>query len=127
MDRLVANGVDLWAMGVPNSMTVVPEPVDHKNSGRNDMTAEMRRKIVSVKDQITIKLRPLTQTEAETVTKLVYAEFVTVSYLSPRYGQRTGIKFYAKIESPTLSLPMTIKGRRVDWAWKGAEVTLTEK
>lgn len=127
MDRLIANGVDLWAMGIPDSMTVVPEPVDHKNSGRNDMTAEMRRKIVSVKDQITIKLRPLTQAEAEAVAKLVYAEFVSVSYLSPRYGQRTGIQFYAKIKSPTLSLPMTIKGHRVDWAWKGAEVTLTEK
>lgn len=127
MDRLKVNGLDLWAMGVPDSMTVVPEPVDHKNTGRGDMDAVMRRKIVSVKDQISIKLRPLTQPEAEAVTKLVYTEFVSVSYLSPRYGQRTGVQFYAKIKSPTLSLPMTIKGKRVDWAWKGAEVTLTEK
>lgn len=127
MDRLIANGVDLWAMGVPDSMTVVPEPVDHKNSGRNDMTAEMRRKIVSVKDQITIKLRPLCQTEMESVCKMTYTEFVPVTYLSPRYGQRRNVTFYAKIKSPTLSNPLIIKGQRYDWAWKGVEVTLTEK
>lgn len=127
MDRLKAGGVDLWSIAKPDGVTIGPNIVDDKNTGRNDNTAEMHRRIVAAKEKIVIKFAPLSQANMSKVAALVYQTFVNVNYYSPRYGQRTGVPFYAQINTPTLSNPMWIKGRNENVVWKEAELTLVEK
>lgn len=126
-DRCRVNGVDCWALAKPDGVSVGPNPTDAKTSGRSEGNAEMHRQIVAVKDKIVVKFRNLTQEEAQAVTAAVYQEFVTVNYVSPRYGERTGIQFYAQVNAPTLTTPIQIKGQWAAWSWSGLELTLVEK
>ena len=126
-DRCIVNGVDCWGLAKPGGVTIGPNTVDAKTSGRAELNAEMHRKLVAVKDKIVIKFRNLSQEEAQRVSQAVYHEFVTVSYISPRYGVRDGVMFYAQANAPTLTVPMRIKGKWEPWTWEGLELTLTEK
>lgn len=126
-DRLRVNGLDCWKFAKPGGVSVGPNVVDDPTSGRSTGNADMHRKIVSVKDKIVVKFRNLTPEEVQGVTSTVYQEFVTVTYVSPRYGQRENVQFYAQANAPTLTLPITIKGRWVPWSWEGLELTLVEK
>lgn len=127
VDRCRVNGVDCWSLAKPDGVSVGPNPTDAETSGRSKGDAGMHRQIVAVKDKIVIKFRNLTPDEAQTVSAAVYQEFVTVDYVSPRYGARTGLQFYAQVNAPTLTTPMRIKGQWVPWSWSGLELTLVEK
>ena len=125
--RLWSMGVDLWAMAKPGGVKVGINPTDAKTSGRSEGNALMHRQIVAVKDKITVPFRNLTPEEAAAVSALVYRTFIPVDYVSPRYGARTNIMFYAQINAPALTNPMRIKGRWVPWSWEGLELTLVEQ
>lgn len=125
--RLACGSVDLWSMASPGGVSVGLNVVDDKNTGRSDTTAEMHRRIVAKKEKIVVKFRNLSQTECQQVLALADAEFVKISYLSPRVGQRQNVAFYAQVNSPTLTLPMTVKHTFQPWTWEGLELTLVEK
>lgn len=125
--RCVVNGVDCWGLAKPDGVTIGPNTVDAKTSGRAELNAEMHRKLVAVKDKIVIKFRNLSQEECQRVIRAVYQEFVLVSYVSPRYGVRNNVEFYAQVNTPTLTVPMRLKGQWEPWTWAGLELTLTEK
>lgn len=126
-DRCIVNGADCWGLAKPDGVKIGPNPVDAKTSGRAELNAEMHRKLVSVKDKIVINFRNLSQEECQRVIQAVYHEFVTVSYVSPRYGVRDNVEFYAQVNAPTLTVPMRLKGKWEPWTWAGLELTLTEK
>lgn len=125
--RLVVNNFDVWSVSKPGGVKIGPNVVDDENSGRSSGNAEMHRQIVSVKDKITAECRNLTPEEAAEIMEIVYLEFVPVTYVSPRYGQRENVLFYVQANRPKLTQPITIKGRWVPWSWEGLELTLVEK
>lgn len=125
--RCKVNGVDCWSLAKPDGVSVGINPTDAKTSGRSEGNAQMHRQIVAVKDKIVVKFRNLTPDEARSVTAAVYQPFVRVDYVSPRYGARSGISFYAQVNAPTLTTPMRIKGQWVPWSWAGLELTLVEQ
>ena len=125
--RLWSMGIDLWAMAKPGGVKVGINPTDAKTSGRSEGNALMHRQIVAVKDKITVSFRNLSQEEAAAVSALVYRTFIPVDYVSPRYGARTNIMFYAQINAPALTNPMRIKGQWVPWGGEGLELTLVEQ
>lgn len=125
--RCVVNGVDCWGLAKPDGVTIGPNTVDAETSGRNRGNAEMHRQLVAVKDKIVIKFRNLSQAESQAVSDAIYHNFVSVSYISNRYGPRDNVQFYAQANAPTLTTPMRIKGKWEPWTWAGLELTLTEK
>lgn len=125
--RLACGNVDLWSMAAPDGVSMGLNIVDDKNSGRSDNTAEMHRRIVADKEKIVVKFRNLSQRECQQVMALARTAFVNITYLSPSMGQRQNVLFYAQVNSPTLTLPMTIKGSFQPWTWAGLELTLVEK
>lgn len=125
--RLEVDGIDLWSKAKPDGVTVGPNTVDDKTSGRSQGNADMHRKLIAVKDKIIVKFRNLTPEESQEIMKVVYREFVPVSYVSPRYGARENYQFYAQTNTPTITLPMRIKGKWCPWTVGGLELTLTEK
>lgn len=127
--RLQADGVDLWSMAIPDSIQVVPEIIDDKNTGRGSNDPTMHRRIVGAKDTATAKFPPLCQEDMTAIAKLVYKEFVSVTYLSPRYGQRIGVQFYVKIKGGTIGNAMYLKRthKMEPYVWKDVELTMVEK
>lgn len=125
--RLACGNVDLWSMAAPGGVSIGLNVVDDKNSGRNENTADMYRRIVGKKEKIVVKFRNLSQKECQQVMALARTAFIHITYLSPSMGQRQNVLFYAQINSPTLTLPMTIKGSFQPWTWAGLELTLVEK
>lgn len=125
--KLWSGGVDLWAMAKPGEVKFGINPTDAPTSGRATSNALMHRAIVGVKDKITVAFRPLCQAESEAICALVYRAFIPVDYISPRYGQRYDVMFYAQVSSPSLTNPMVIKGTLYPWAWDGLELTLVEQ
>ena len=43
------------------------------------------------------------------------------------YGQRRNVQFYVEANYPTLTLPMTVKGRYLPWTWEGLTLTFVEQ
>lgn len=119
--------LNLWGLAKPGGVKIGPNTVDDKNSGRSSNDAKMHRKIVAQKETITEDFRNLSQAECESVMAMVREEFVALDYLSPMYGQRRNVLFYAKPNYPTLTLPMTVKGQYLPWTWEGLTVTFTEQ
>ncbi len=72
---------------------VTRNDLDSPKAGRT-IGGKMVRGRKASKEKIECAARPLTQSESEILLNLIYPEFITVRYLSPRKGRVTGT-FYS--------------------------------
>jgi len=96
--------------------------IESPRAGR-DLGAEMHRGRVAIKERLDNTCRPLTQAEAQLVLQTIEPEFVNVTYLSPRLGQRTNVRMYSN------NIPATFAIKDVNgtvW-WMGITFPLIEK
>lgn len=76
----------------PSSMLVNRATLDSSESGRNS-AGNMVRQVVNVKENIELEFPPMSDSEIQTILRLVEPTFFDVTYISPYHG-RTTRKFY---------------------------------
>ena len=72
--------------------------IDAPNSGR-DMTGTMRRARVAVKAKLQFTCRTMTRAELLWLNGVIGPETVSVSYIDPSQGQRTGTFYGSSVDS----------------------------
>ena len=95
------NGVDILPLVTKGGIKWTRNDIDSSNAGRT-LDGTMHRGRVTTKDKLEVKCRPLTQSEVETLLRLINPEYVTVDYISPKSGPRTGVQFYSNNVPATL-------------------------
>lgn len=95
------NGIDILPLVAKGGIKWTRNDIDSSNAGRT-LDGTMHRGRVTTKDKLEVKCRPLKQSEVETLLNLIDAEYVTVDYISPKVGARTGIQFYSNNVPATL-------------------------
>ena len=88
------NGIDILPLVAKGGIKWTRNDIDSSNAGRT-LDGTMHRGRVTTKDKLEVKCRPLKQSEVETLLNLIEPEYVTVDYISPKVGARTGIQFYS--------------------------------
>lgn len=88
------NGVDITGFIAEGGFKWTRNDIDSSNAGRT-LSGKMNRGRVTQKMKLEIKCRPLLQHEAELVLNAINPEYVTVNYVDPRQGPRTGVQFYS--------------------------------
>lgn len=79
------NYVDITPFIAFNGLEYQLSDIDSPDAGR-DMSGRMHRGKITDKDKWKLKFRPLKTNELSTIIQLVTKEYITVRYLSPRYG-----------------------------------------
>lgn len=82
----IVNGVDIAPYIANRGLEYQLSDIDAPGTGRT-MDGTMQRGKITDKDKWMIKCRPLTTSELSTVLSAVTHEYVTCTYLSPRYNQ----------------------------------------
>lgn len=99
--------------------------VEDAEAGRSNITGEMYRKRVAVKQRVDCTCRPLLQSETQVLLPLIKPEYIYVNYLDPEVGWRTAVKMYSN-NIPATSLMAKDHGQTADYYWDGIEFPLVE-
>lgn len=99
--------------------------VDAPNVGRSNLTGEMYRERVAIKQRIDCTCKPLTQDQTEVLLPLIKPVFVYVNYLDPEVGWRTGVKMYSN-NIPATSLMARERGNTEEYYWTDIVFPLVE-
>ena len=96
--------------------------IDSANAGRN-LAGTMNRGRVITKVKLELSCLALNQSQTETLLSLIYPEYVTVDYIDPQLGERTGIQFYSN------NVPATFCALKTDGSmeWDDISFPLVER
>ena len=95
------NGLDITGFIEQGGLKWTRNDIDSSNAGRT-LSGLMNRGRVTQKVKMEISCRPLKQDEAEQVLRAINPEYVTVNYVDPMLGPRTGVQFYSNNVPATL-------------------------
>ena len=87
-------GVDITKYIAQGGLKWSRNDIDSANAGRT-LSGQMNRGRVTHKMKLEIKCKPLLTSETQVLLKLINPEYVTVDYIDPMLGERTGVQFYS--------------------------------
>lgn len=87
-------GVDITKYIAQGGLKWSRNDIDSANAGRT-LSGQMNRGRVTQKMKLEIKCKPLLTSETQVLLKLINPEYVTVDYIDPMFGERTGVQFYS--------------------------------
>ena len=87
-------GVDITKYIAQGGLKWARNDIDSANAGRT-LSGQMNRGRVTQKMKLEIKCKPLLTSETQVLLKLINPEYVTVDYIDPMFGERTGVQFYS--------------------------------
>ena len=87
-------GVDITKYIAQGGLKWSRNDIDSANAGRT-LSGQMNRGRVTQKMKLEIKCKPLLTSETQVLLKLINPEYVTVDYIDPMLGERTGVQFYS--------------------------------
>lgn len=87
-------GVDITKYIAQGGLKWSRNDIDSANAGRT-LSGHMNRGRVTQKMKLEIKCKPLLTSETQVLLKLINPEYVTVDYIDPMFGERTGVQFYS--------------------------------
>ena len=88
------NGTDILPLVAKGGIKWTRNDIDSANAGRT-LDGTMHRGRVTTKVKLEVKCKPLLQSEVQALLTLIEPEYVTVDYIDPKVGARTGIQFYS--------------------------------
>ena len=116
------NGVDIARIIKHKGIKWTRNDIDSANAGRN-LAGTMNRGRVTSKIKLEITCLPLNQDQAQELLRLIDPEYVTVDYIDPKLGVRTGIQFYSN------NVPATFCSVKTDGSmeWDDISFPLVER
>lgn len=91
---LKISGVDVTKYIAEGGLKWSRNDIDSANAGRT-LSGLMNRGRVCQKFKLEVKCKPLLTSETQVLLKLINPEYVTVDYIDPMLGERTGVQFYS--------------------------------